>query len=176
MKSLYLIITMFLLTSSAIFASDYSGIVVKNYNTGKTKLIKEDSKIRAIIDGKVYKGRFQVVSDKVIAINSDTIVLGNIQELSSKTAARQVGGVVLATPSVFIGSFGIWAIGQGIADASGYGLFAIVFGTPVAAIGIMGTYFGARLIFNGKKYASSRYEYRIAEAESVKLETSISPE
>ncbi len=166
MKKLFFIFELLILTSFAGIAQTNTGLELRNYNTNNSKFISEGSKIQAIKDGKTYKGNLKVISDKSICINSDTLLLSQIQEISAKTFSRQLGGAALLVPSSFVGGFGLWAVAMGLASSDGYGIIVVVFGTPVAAAGILGVYIGAKLIFKGRKFNPSRWEYRVAETQS----------
>jgi len=166
MKKLFFITQVLILTSFLGIAQTKAGLELRNYNTNNSKYIAEGTKIQAIKNGKTYKGNLKVISDKLICINFDTLLLSQIQEISAKTFSRQLGGLALLAPSSFIGGFGLWAVTMGLASSDGYGIIVVVFGTPVAAAGILGVYIGAKLIFKGKKFNPSRWEYRVIETQS----------
>lgn len=79
MKLLFLLTSLFFLHSSGIFAQNFSGLEVKNYNNHRSKFIPEGTKIQVIKNGVKYKGKFKVISDKLVSIGSDTLSLNQIQ-------------------------------------------------------------------------------------------------
>lgn len=161
MKNLFFIFQLLILTSFAGYAQTNAGLQLRNYNTNNSKFVTEGSKILVIKDGKIYKGTLKVISDESIAINSDTILLSQIQELRVKTFSNQFGGGVLLASGSFVGGFGLVFVGAGIAEASGYGIIAIIFGAPLAAVGIFGAIKGVKLLSGGKKFVPTKWEYKI---------------
>ena len=161
MKSIYIVIVLAFFTSLAVLAQNKKVLKLRNYNTNNLRYIHEGSKVHAIRDGKVCKGILKIISEKTIAINSDTLQISQIQEISAKTTSRTVGGVALLIPSAYIGGLGIWAVAAGLGSLDNFGALAIVIGAPLAVVGLFGIYAGAKFIFNGRKFSPSRWEYSI---------------
>ncbi|MBA4411551.1 MAG: hypothetical protein Q8S54_00010 [Bacteroidota bacterium] len=166
MKKIYFVLSLVFLTSMSVLSQNSPGLNFRNYSSNSTKFVQEGSKVRGIINGKIYKGNLKIISDQSICINSDTIQLDQIQEISAKSVSRQIGGTALIIPSGLLGGSGLALVGAGLASADGYGILGVIFGVPVAAVGILGVYLGIKLI-KGKKFSPSRWEYRIANPASV---------
>lgn len=137
MKQLYSVFVLLFLIAFAGFAQNKASLEVKNFNTQHSKFIQEGSKVQVIKEGRIFKGTLKIISNESILTNSDTIQLSQIQEIPAKTVSRQLGGAALLVPSAFIGGFGFWAVGAGLASADGYGIIAVVFGSPLAAAGVL---------------------------------------
>jgi len=161
MKQMYLVVILFFLGLFGALAQSKANLEVLNYHNHRSKFIQEGTKVRVIKEGRIFKGILKILSNQSILINSDTIKLNQIQEIDAKTSARQAGGVALLVPSTAVGGFGLWAIGAGLAAHDGYGMLAVIIGAPFAAVGALGIYVGAKLISNGRKFNTSRWEYRI---------------
>ena len=160
MKKIYLIISLLFIIAIGGIAQNRAGLELRNTNSQSSLFIAEGSKISVVKDHQTYKGILKIVSDQSICINSDTLLINQIQEISAKTASRQIGGTALVIPGGFLTGAGLTFIGYGLASADGYGFLAVIFGAPVAAVGILGVYLGIKLI-KGKKFSPSRWEYRI---------------
>ncbi len=160
MKQVYLAISLFLLTSFAAIAQIKGSLEVSSYRGKNTNYISEGSKVYVYVNGKKYKGNFKVLSDKAILINSDTIVVSQIQELFAKTSSSQLGGLALAIPGTIIGGLGIAVIGTGIAEG-GYVLVGAIMITPIAGIAIYAAIKGVQRLSRGKKYSSAKWKYTI---------------
>ena len=161
MKQIYLAITLFLFTSVAAIGQDKSGLELMSFKGNQFKYISEGSKVSVYKYGKKYKGNLKVLSDKAILINSDTILVSQIQELGAQTSSSQAGGLLLAVPGGIITGLGLTVIGAGISEG-GWGLLGAILVSPIVGIAIFGTIKGVQLLSRGKKFSSSRWKYTIA--------------
>ncbi len=163
MKQIYLAITLFLFTSVAAIGQDKRGLELMSYNGNQFKYINEGSKVSVYKYGKKYKGNLKVLSDKAILINSDTILVSQIQQLCVQTPSSQLGGLGLAVPGAIISGVGFAIIGSGIGLAKTGAIFVLgIVGGSIAATGIFGMIKGVQLLSRGKKFSSSRWKYTIA--------------
>ena len=162
MKQIYLAITLFLFTSVAAIGQDKSGLELMSHKGNQFKYISEGSKVSVYKYGKKYKGNLKVLSDKAILINSDTILVSQIQQLCVQTPSSQLGGLGLAVPGAFISGGGLALLGAGIIQAEGVLILMGIVMSPITAIGIFGTIKGVQLLSRGKKFSSSRWKYTIA--------------
>ncbi len=163
MKQIYLAITLFLVTSVAVIGQNKSGLELMSHSGNQFKYISEGSKVSVYKYGKRYKGNLKVLSDKAIIINSDTILVSQIQQLYVQTSLSMPGGLVLAVPGGIASGGGLAIIGSAISSGNlGAILFTGIFAIPIAAIGIFGTIKGVQLLSRGKKFSSSRWKYTIA--------------
>lgn len=160
MKLIFFITSLFFLTANGVFAQNFAGLEVKNYNNNRTKYIPEGSKIQVIKNGVKYKGKFKVISDKFVSIGSDTLSLNQIQELRARTSSSNVGGLALLVPGSFIGGWGLNVMAIGLAEG-GWGFLAVFIGTPPALVGVTGAIVGGKLLFKGKKFNPSRWGYKL---------------
>lgn len=160
MKKIYLIISLLLLITIGGIAQNRAGLELRNTNSQSSVFIAEGSKISVVKDHQNYKGLLKIVSDQSICINSDTLLINQIQEITSKSSSRKVGGTALIIPGGVLTIGGLTLIGVGLASSDGYGFLGVVMGAPVAAVGILGIYLGIKMI-KGKKFSPSKWEYRI---------------
>ncbi|MFY9153921.1 MAG: hypothetical protein WAO52_18010 [Prolixibacteraceae bacterium] len=168
MKQLILVMGLIFLTSSGLLAQKSTGLEVKKYNSNRSFYIPESSKIQVIKNGVKYKGKLKVISDQLVSIGSDTLSLNQIQELRAKTSSSNVGGIALLAPGSFIGAWGLNVMGIGLAEG-GWGFLAVFIGTPPALVGVTGAIIGGKLLFKGKKFNPSRWEYKLNGGEQLQV-------
>lgn len=168
MKIMHFTFCLFFFLSIGVFAQNFAGLEVKNYNNNRTKYIPEGSKIQVIKNGVKYKGKFKVISDKLVRIDSDTLSLNQIQELRARTSSSNVVGLALLAPGSFIGAWGLNVMGIGLAEG-GWGFLAVIIGTPPALVGVTGAIVGGKLLFKGKKFNPSRWEYKLNGGEQLQV-------
>lgn len=142
------------------FAQNKTGLEVKNYKSHKTIFIKDGAKVKIREAGKKLKGNLKVISDQSIMVNSDTILLSQIQELRARTSSSLLGGLGMVVPGVVIGSAAIYAVIASLAEAGGYAIISVIVFTPLAAAGTFVAIKGIQLLLNGKKFPSWRWEYK----------------
>ncbi|MDP4268609.1 MAG: hypothetical protein Q8909_00635 [Bacteroidota bacterium] len=163
---LFSIINIFLL-SVCIAQTDTTLQVIKR-NSGKTVVIKENKKISIIrFDNSKVTGKLDIVSDSSIALNGDTILLKNINEIRKKTIGLSILGFLstylgvnitlgcLITLTSIIAELGINPI-----SVIYEGLFIIIT-SPFIAAGVIGTVWGIKKFFIGNKYPHTKWIYRI---------------
>ena len=161
MKRKLILIILLILAAFGGIAQTKSSLEVRNYRSQKSNYISEGSKICVIKNGKLYKGALTILSDKAILVNSDTILISNIQQFYSRTFSTRLGGGILLTSGSLIGGLGLAATVAGISDGGGYALLAVLLGVPIAALGIIGVVKGVKYLSRGKKFDPSKWEYRI---------------
>ena len=161
MKQICIVICLFFVTVFGAIAQSKGSLEVIGNKGQKSKLINEGTRIHEIINGKKYKGDFKILSNQAILINSDTILVSQIQGLSANTTSTQFSGLALIVPGSIIGGVGIVATVAGIIDGGGYGTLGVVMGVPLAGIGIFGVVKGIQLLSNGKRFPSSKWKYKI---------------
>ena len=94
-------------------------------------------------------------------VNSDTIRVNQVQELSAKKFSNQLGDGVLVATGGLIGGAGLTLLVAGIADSGGYALLGIVIGGPIAAVGIIGAIIGVKTLSRGKRFGASQWKYQL---------------
>ena len=138
------------------------GILVTKYRNQKSKFITEDSKIQVKSGGKTIKGRYTILSDSTILVNTDTISLKQIAEFSVKNLPVQLGGAALLLAGAYSTAGGIVGV---IAATSEFGIYGFVFGaiflSPFYVGGVYIAATGILLLVRGKKYASAKWKYKI---------------
>jgi len=168
MKLLILFTSLFFATSFGVYAQNSQGIEVSNTNSHRTKFIPEGTKIQLTQNGTKYKGKLKVVSDQLICIGADTLTLNQVRELRAKTSSSKLGGIALLAPGSFLGGFGLYAIGIGLAEG-GWGFLAVIIGTPPAVVGVTGAIIGAKLLLKGKKFDHYKWKYKLIGPESLQV-------
>jgi len=86
------------------------GLELKKSSTQQVKHVKEGKKIKVKSEGKTYKGRFEIISDSQILVESDTLLLSEIQDIRTKSFLSSLGGGLLFA----YGTFGTAAMIYGI--------------------------------------------------------------
>ena len=76
------------------------------------------------------KGKLKVISDQAILVNSDTILISQIQELRARTSSSLLGGLGMTVPGGVIGSAALYAIVTSLAEAGGYAIISVIVFTP----------------------------------------------
>lgn len=159
MKRTILTTTLLLLFILSGFAQT-NGLEFKNLSTQKTKYIKEGEKIKVKSDGKTYKGRFEIISDSQILVESDTLLLSDIQDIRTKSFLSSLGGGLLFV----YGSFGAAAMIYGISMIAIEGGELVILGILFfGAMGVGAAFIAAggfALMVHGKSHKSKRWEYK----------------
>jgi hypothetical protein len=156
-----IIITIFLAFATLLrFAQNKTGLEVKNYKSHKTIFIKDGAKVKIKEAGKKMKGKLKVISDQAILVNSDTILISQIQELRARRSSSLLGGLGMTVPGGVIGSAALYAIVTSLAEAGGYAIISVIVFTPLAAAGMFVAIKGVQLLINGKKFSSWKWEYK----------------
>src|SRR5665648_302696 len=151
MKQICIVICFFMLTAFGANAQSNGSLEVTKYNGHNSKTIKEGSRIHVITNGKKYKGHLKVLSDQSFLVNADTILISQVQELNSQTVETQINGISLIIPGATVG---------GLIEG-GYGFLGVIFGVPLAGIGIFAIVKGTHLLTKGKKFSSSKWKYTL---------------
>jgi len=138
------------------------GLLVTKYKNQKSKFIKEDLKVRIKSNGKTLKGRFRTLSDSTILVKTDTILLSQISEIRVTTFPIQLGGGLLLLAGTYITAGGIFGVATLASEGGGGGLLVglLVF-SPLYVGGAFIAASGIFLLVKGKKYATSKWEYKI---------------
>lgn len=111
----------------------------------------------------ISKGPLTILSDSTLLVNSDTILIGNIQEIRVRRIANQVTGGIMAVTGSYIfvdGIIGIAAIAAEMGQAAL--LFGIIF-IPFATASVLVAVTGIGYLTKGKKYSGSKWDYSISE-------------
>jgi len=161
MKQICIVICLFLLTAFGANAQSKRSLEVISYSGTKSIFIGEGASVQVIKNGHKYNGYLKILSDQLIIINSDTILISQVQGIRARTSSSQLNGIALVVPGTIIGGLGVAGAVAGAIEG-GYALVAAIFVVPVAAIGIVGTIKGIQLLSNGKKFPSSKWKYKIA--------------
>jgi hypothetical protein len=143
---------------------------------------KSQQRIRKIPEGKMVnikpilynretlKGKLEILTDSVIAVAGDTILVDNIKRIRIKTTATNVIGGVATTLGLTASIIGIWGI---IAltplDPDSYvtimEAIGLIFVIPFATGGILYTVIGVLILANGRSYKTfGRHAYSITVA------------
>lgn len=160
MKQIIIIIGILSLATICGFAQTKTGLEVRNFKNNKTILIKDGAKVKIKEAGKKMKGKLKVISDQAILVNSDTILISQIQELRARTSSSLLGGLVMAVHGGVIGSAALYAIVTSLVEAGGYAIISVIVFTPLAAAGMFVAIKGVQLLINGKKFSSCKWEYK----------------
>ncbi|MGQ8336448.1 hypothetical protein ACUNWD_07840 [Sunxiuqinia sp. A32] len=160
MKNALLILCFIFFSATTGVAQSPNGIIVKNYKNQKTKFIEEGSKITVKKYGQIFKGTFQLASNEAILVNSDTILISEVQELYSKTAGSNIGGIASTAVGGWAGAGGIIGTAAVLSEGS-YAIILIPFTAAIGALGTFGAIKGIQLLSRGKKYKSVKWEYTL---------------
>lgn len=140
------------------------GLLVTKYKNQKSKFITEDSKVRIKSGGKTLKGRFTILSDSTILVQTDTILLTQISEVRFQKVATQFGGGLLLLAGAYLTAGGIFGVAT-IAAEGGVGSGALLIGlfifSPLYVGGAFIAATGILLLVKGKKFTSSNWKYKI---------------
>ena len=131
-------------------------------NADKTKTINEGKKIRIITtDKKKINGKFEIIDNKNISIDQDTLTLQEIEIIRKKSTASKIIGGIFTGEGLFITYLGSVLLIQSMAEAPIVAVFYIMFGVPITSLGIFVTATGSVILFSGKKYKNNKWIYEI---------------
>lgn len=145
-----LISLLFSVFSTTFLFSQEQGIVLEKKNSERINFLKEHKRIKVVtINGKELYGRFSILNDSTITINSATIPLKSIAKIKRKSMTS-----LIASPVVPL-----------------IGVIFILGGTAVAATGGSGAIAGVGLLSSGfaitlaslisNKHEKEKWEYKI---------------
>jgi ABC-type multidrug transport system fused ATPase/permease subunit len=118
---------LFVFTANSVFSQEL-GILLEKKNSERIDFLKEHKRIKVVTtNGKELYGRFSILNDSTIAINSTTIPLKSIAKIKRKSMTS-----LIASPVVPI-----------------IGVIFILGGTAVAATGGSGAIAGVGMISSG---------------------------
>ena len=150
------------------------GLQLTKYKDQKTKYINEDSKIRIRLKngGKIIIGRYaslndstilvQSYNDSLILVQSDTIGLKQISEIRVRPLSIIISGVALLGTGTLITAAGLALWVSLTAEIGGWGfIIGIIVAAPLAAVGAILATGGIIFLVHGKKYASSKWQYKL---------------
>ena len=140
---------LFVFTANSVFSQEL-GILLEKKNSERIDFLKEHKRIKVVtINGKELYGRFSILNDSTITINSATIPLKSIAKIKRKSMTS-----LIASPVVPL-----------------IGVIFILGGTAVAATGGSGAIAGVGMISSGftmtlaslisNKHEKEKWEYKI---------------
>jgi hypothetical protein len=145
--SLFLLLSLF-----SVFAQE-KGIVLKKKDAAKADYLVEHKRIKVVTtDGKCFYGRFSIIDDKTISINSTLIPLRSIAKIKRKSLVSTITSPLVCIVGVYLvlGGTALVAIGGRSFALIGVGFISSGFALPMIA-----------LISN--KHPKNQWEYTIAE-------------
>lgn len=161
MKLFYTFIFCFTLLSVNISAQDNILSITKE-STGKEKVFAEGTKIRVFTeDGKSFKGRFTVIDSNTILVDSDTILLSNIDNIRIKNLWGILGGAGIIGAGGFISYTGINLLVQSFSQGDIAIMVSAIVGIPVGVTGISIASAGVLLILWNRNYEDVDWLYNI---------------
>ena len=155
-----MVVCLLMLTAFGADAQSRGSLEVSSYRGHKIKFLDDGANVQITKNDKKYKGQLKILSDQSILVNSDTILISQVQEISAKTVSSHNKGVALVVPGGIVGILGVGGIVAGISEG-GYGLLGAIVLTPVAAIGVIVMVKGIQLLSNGKRFSSSKWKYKV---------------
>jgi hypothetical protein len=161
MKTIPLLVLVILFL--AMDVSGQGGVLILTKKKNNTeKHIREGKRIKVVTEaGNMFRGNFSIISDSCIAIDSDTIRLSEIERIRFKASANLISGGAITGVGVLGTVLGVNLMLETI-PAGGYAaLFGIIFGLPIATVGVLTTAAGVIVIVSGKKYTNVKWQYRI---------------
>jgi len=161
MKKIYFITLalLFLLTDvsgqgSALILTKRKNGVERTYYDGKT--------VKALMmNGEVFKGNLAIVNATYIAIGPDTIKLSEVERLRIRTDANYIFGGLITGAGVLGTTLGIALITESSTVGGYAAFFGIVFGLPIATVGVLVAGTGLVVILAGKKYTRYKWQYSV---------------
>ena len=161
MKTVHLLLLLFLFLAQDV--SGQEGVLLLSKKKNNTeKNISEGKRIKVVtVAGNMFRGNYSIAGDSSIAIDHDTIRLSEIERIRFKSSFNLITGGVITGAGVFGTALGINLMIETI-PAGGYAaFFGIILGLPIAAAGILTTAAGVIVIFSGKKYMSTKWQFSI---------------
>lgn len=151
MKKIF--VTLFLLLSFfSVFAQE-KGILLKKKDVEKTDYLVEHKRIKVVTtDDRSFFGRFTIVDDNTISINSTLIPLSSIAKIKRKSLVSTITSPLVCIVGVYLvlGGTAVVAIGGRSFALLGVGFISSGFALPMIA-----------LISN--KHPKNQWEYTIGE-------------
>ena len=95
MKNIFISL-LFSLFSTTVLFSQEQGIVLEKKNSERIDFLKEHKRIKVVtINGKELYGRFSILNDSTITINSATIPLKSIAKIKRKSMTSLIASPVV---------------------------------------------------------------------------------
>ncbi len=136
------------------------GLEFKKVYNQKTKYLQEGKKILVKSGGKKYKGKFRIISDSTILVESDTLRLSDIQDIRTKSLLSALGGGLIFA----YGTWGTGAMIYGIALIVTEGTDLVVLGVlflgSMAVVAAVIAASGFALMIHGKSHKSKKWDYK----------------
>ncbi len=143
--------------------SQTNSLVLTKKAKDKQKIIEEGNSLFVeTYSDKKFSGDFSISSDSNLVIAGDTILLSEIENIKYKSKSGKILGIVVTSIGSILFIFGallfvFMIIEGGLAAA----IIAVLLAIPSAIIGIL-VFFGGLILFKkGKKYKSSKWNYKI---------------
>lgn len=136
------------------------GLEFKRIQDQKTKYLQEGKKILVKSEGKKYKGKFQIISDSTILVESDTLLLADIQDIRTKSLLSALGGGLLFAYGVYGTGAAIYGIALIVADGAELALLGGLFFSSLAVGAAFIAVSGFTIMIHGKSHKSKRWKYK----------------
>lgn len=131
-----ILFTLFLLLSFFSVLAQEKGILLKKKDAEKTDYLVEHKRIKVVTtDDRSFFGRFTIVDDNTISINSTLIPLSSIQKIKRKSLTATITAPIVCTLGVILilGGTGVTALGGGFTIV-GLGMVSSGFTIPLVTL------------------------------------------
>lgn len=138
-----------------------SGIQLTKHQNQRIKFIKEGTKTLVRHGALISKGPFTILSDSTILVNTDTILISNVQEIRVRNIGNQITGGAMALIGSYLFVVGIVGIAAIAADMGQVALLYGIIFLPVGVGCVWAAATGIGYLTKGKKYSGNKWDYRI---------------
>ena len=161
MKTFALITFVLLLLHYEVSGQGSALILVKTKN-GFERAYKEGKMVKAVLmNGEVFKGIMAVVNDSCITLGTDTIRLSQVERFRIKSSSNFISGTLIIGAGVLGTVIGVNLIAGGAAAGEYAAFFGMLFGLPMATVGVMTAGAGLAVILAGKKYTRHKWQFSV---------------
>jgi len=145
-------------------AGQGSALILVKASNGSERTYYEGKIVKAVlVNGEVFKGVIAVVNDSCIALGQDTIRLSQVERFRIKSTANSISGGMIIGAGVLGTFIGINMITESAAAGGYAAFFGVLFGLPLATVGVMAAGAGLAVILAGKKYSRYKWQYSVTQ-------------
>ena len=131
-----ILFVLFLVLPLVSIIAQEKGILLQKKDSERTDFLVENKRIKVVTTyGRSFFGRFSIIDDKTISINNTLIPLASIEKIKRKSLTSTITSPVVCTLGVFLilGGTAVAALG-GTSAIVGLGLISSGFTLPLIAL------------------------------------------
>jgi hypothetical protein len=134
--------------------------------TGKEKILVQGKKIKIYTDdGKMMKGYFSIKGDSIVILSKGVASVENIVQINRISLGQKLVGGTLTALGGGVSLIGAVGIAEIVKDG-GFAIIALVVLAPLEAVSILTAAGGVIILVGGKRYKSTKWDYKIKTAGS----------